>query len=298
MKIFSGSASQKLGIKIANDLNLSLEKIYLGRFSNDESQVWLKAEDFNTTAVLIQSLSRPVDEHLVQFCLMADALKRGGVKKIVAVIPYLAYSKQDKIFRTGEPLSVKVIAKIIQTAKINKFITLDLHNKAIVGFFESPVIELSAIPLFLEYFRKSNLKNTLVVAPDAGSIKASTSFAQSLGLEVAYIDKKRDLSNGKVSILGINRQVKGNNIVMVDDMISTGSTLIETAKFLKKQRVGKITVAVSHHLFVPGVQEKIEQSLIDKLIITDTIERSNKKQYKKLKVLSVAPIIVKELRKI
>lgn len=308
MKIFSGSSNPNLVRKVARELKIKVGKIELRRFSNDEARVWVKDSINNSAAVVLQSFSIPVDQHIIQFCLICDALKRLGAKKITAVIPWLGYSKQDKVFRDGEPLSVKVIVKIVQTAPFSKLITFDLHNQAIIGFFDKPVKQLSAIPLFLEYFKriikkdnpcspaKTVLENFMVVAPDAGSIKSSTEFANELGIEVAYIDKKRDLTTGEITIRGISREVSGKKILIIDDMVVTGSTLIEAAKFLKKQGAKKIFVAATHHLYLDGVQKKLEKNGIDKTVVSDTISPRKKISSSKLKILSIDRLIAKALK--
>ncbi len=293
MMIFSGLSNQSLAKKIAGELEVDLGKVEITRFANDEARVWVKESKVEKEVVVIQSLSQPTDHNLVEFCLLCDALKRMGVREITAVIPWMGYSKQDKVFRAGEPLSVKVIAKMLQVVDLEKIITFDLHNLSILGFFEVPVVNLSARDLFLDYFKKQVSQKTLVVAPDAGAVKASTSFADSLGVGVAYIDKKRDLKTGEVSIKGISREVKGTEVIIVDDMVVTGGTLIKTAEFLKKQGVKSVKVGATHHLYVPRTQEKLDKSVIDEVVVTDTIEQKVKS--KKLKILSVAKIVVGEM---
>jgi len=293
MLVFSGSSNKDLAKKLAKSLNCKLGKIELSRFANDESRVWIKEKKVHRKAVVVQSLSQPTDHHLIEFCLICDALKRKGVKEIIGVIPWLGYSKQDKVFREGEPLSVKVIAKMLQVVSLEKIITFDLHNLAILGFFDIPVINLSANQLFIEHFKNKVDENTVVVAPDVGSVKSSTNFAQELGVDTAYIDKKRDLNSGKVIIKGINGEVKGKNILIIDDILATGATLIEAAKFLKKEKVQSIEVGITHHLYVSGVQEKIDKSKIDELIVTDTVEKEERS--KKLKIISVGEMLGKAI---
>ncbi|MEA3355130.1 MAG: ribose-phosphate pyrophosphokinase [Patescibacteria group bacterium] len=293
MKIFAGSSNLGLAKKIAKKAGLNFGKIEVSRFKNDESRILVKEDRLGKEAVVVQSLSQPTDHNLIEFNLICDALKRMGVKEITAVIPWLGYSKQDKVFRQGEPLSVKVIAKMLQVISLEKIITFDLHNLAILGFFEIPVINLSARLLLEDYFLKKINKNTIVVAPDAGAIKLSTAFAHKLGIGVVYIDKKRDLKTGKVKIFGISGGVKGKEVIIIDDMIATGGTLIKTANFLRKKGVQSIKVGVTHHLYVNGTQEKLEKSAIDEIVVTDTIKPKIKS--KKLKVLSVAEIITKEI---
>lgn len=295
-QIFSGSSNQTLSADLADALHASNAKVNISRFSNDEARVWVEEERAPQTAIVLQSLSECVDEHIVEFGLICDAVHRLGAQEIIGVIPWLGYSKQDKVFRPGEPLSVKVVAKMLQVVPIKRLVTFDLHNLAILGFFDIPVTNLSARPLFEEYFKSRLGPESVVVAPDAGSIKASTSFATELGIPIAYMDKKRDLTTGKVTVVGISRPIAGSDVIIIDDMIVTGSTLIETAKFLRHQKVNSIRVAATHHLYVKGAQAAIEEAGIDSIIVTNTIEP--KIQSDKLTVLSVAPIIASELQKL
>lgn len=296
MMIFSGSASKALGSDVARRLGLREGTVESSRFTNGELRVRITEDTINSQAAVVQTLAAPVDSNIIEFTLICDALQREGIKETVAVIPFLGYSKQDKVFRPGEPLSVKVIAKILQVVPIKRLITFDLHNLAILGFFDIPVTNLSATPLFTEYFKKDLSPKAVVVAPDAGAIKASTAFAMDLGIPIVYMDKKRDLTSGKVTVLGISRPVKGTDVIIVDDMIVTGSTLIETAKYLKEEGARSISVAATHHLYVPGAQEALDASEIDNLIVTDTV--APKGRTGKLTVLSVAELIGKELRKL
>jgi ribose-phosphate pyrophosphokinase len=211
----------------------------------------------------------------------------------------MGYSKQDKVFRTGEPLSAKVVAQIVQVARVSRIITVDLHNRATLGFFDTPITELSAKPLLVEYFRKSVQENTVIVAPDAGAVKASTDFANELGVQVVYVDKKRDLESGEVQVVGMSRSVTGADVIIVDDNVFTGSTLLETAKELKKAGAKSIRVGLTHHLYVRGVQEKLEASEIDEVVVSDTVSCKRvhvNTSARKLKVLSVAKLIVDEIK--
>lgn len=293
MVIFGGSSHKQLAAEVAGVLGGRIGGVDLSRFVNDESRVHITEEKVGREAVVIQSLSMPTDYNLVEFVLMCDALKRMGVKEITAVIPWLGYSKQDKVFRKGEPLSVKVIAKLLQTVSLERVITFDLHNPSILGFFEVPVLHLSARQLFLDYLRPQLNGHSMVVAPDAGAVKSSTALAQELGVEVAYIDKKRDLKTGDVKIMGISKEVTGGNVFIFDDMVVTGSTLLEVAEFLHERGVEKIQVAATHHTYVPGAQEKIDESPIDTLVVTNTI--APKHESPTLRVLSVAGMIAEAI---
>lgn len=294
MLVFSGSSNQTLAARLAKALKTRLGKIELSRFSNDEARVWINEANPGTKAVLIQSLSAPTDENLVEFCLIGDALQRLGVKRIIAVIPWLGYSKQDKVFRSGEPLSVKVIAKMLQVVPLEKVITFDLHNLAIPGFFEVPVINLSGRKLFREQVAKKVTAKTVIVAVDAGSVKSSERFSDDLGgVPLVYMNKVRNLVSGKVVFKSISEPVKGKKILIKDDLISTGNTLSEAAKFLKKEGAISIEVCATHHLYVPGAQKRLDQSPLNQIMVTDTVEGKSKS--KKLKVVSVAEMIAQEI---
>lgn len=308
MQIFSGSSNEGLAGEIAKLLGVQLGKVEISRFANGETRIWVNEPKIEREVVVVQSLSTPTNDHLIEFCLICDALYRGGAREITAVIPWMGYSKQDKVFRHGEPLSAKVVAQIIQTSHIAKIITFDLHNRATLGFFDVPIVELSAKSLLIDYFRervreKSDEEEILVVAPDSGAVKNSTAFATELGLSVVYMDKKRDLETGKVTVVGMSRSVTGARVIVVDDNIFTGSTLIETAKELRKAGAKRIMVGVTHHLDVGGVQEKLEASGVDEVVVSNTVAcrvESSKSiksiKSEKLKVLSVAGLIVDEVR--
>ncbi len=292
MQIFAGSSNRELAGKIAELMGGALGEMEISQFANGESRVWVKEKKVEKRVVVVQSLSSPTNEYLVEFCLICDALYRLGASEIVAVIPWMGYSKQDKIFRSGESLSAKVVAQILQVARIAKIITLDLHNRATLGFFDIPVVELSAKQLFLSYFAGFD---GVVVAPDEGSIKASREFAEKLGREIAYIEKTRDRASGKVEIKGMNGDVRGRDVLIVDDNIFTGETLIKAAEYLKKKGARSIRVGATHYLNIPGVAEKLEQSEIGEIVVSDTVA-SDTRKVGKFKKLSVAELIVDELR--
>lgn len=297
MKVFAGSSNPKLARKIAQALKVKLGQVELSRFPNHECRVWIKEPVTNNKVVVVQSFSSPPDEYLVQFCLMIDALKREGVKKIIAVIPWLGYCIQDKVFRPGEPLSSKVMVKILQSLKINRLITIDLHNETVSGFFDIPFTLLSADEIFLDYFSKKRRPFDTIVSPDVGGLKGATKFAELFKLPLVVVNKQRDLSSGKVKILSINEVVKGKRALIVDDFVSTGSTLVHVASFLKEKGVKKVSACLAHHFYVPGVQEKIEKSALDKLFVTDSIQPPERKKYKKLTIVSSANLIAQAIKK-
>jgi len=287
MYLFAGSSNKKLAKEISKKAGLRLGKIQLSRFDNDEARVRIEEKRVGTKCVVLQSLSEPTDHHLVELLLICDALKRIGVKEIVGVVPWLGYSKQDKVFRPGEPLSIKVIAKTLQVAGMSQVITADLHSDQIKQYFTIPVKNLSTVELLARGIKVS--LDTVVVAPDKGAVEKSQDLAKALGCKLVKIEKKRDLETGKVKIIKVRGQVKDKQVVIVDDMIATGSTLIETAKILKDRGVQSIKVLATHNLYVEGVQEKLDKSGIDELVVSNSVEAKVKTA--RLKVMSLAGLI-------
>lgn len=293
MQIFAGSSHLDLAQKISNQTGFQLGSVEITRFANDEVRVLVTQAKVDKEIILVQSLSSPTDHHTIEFLMLVDALRRKGTVDITAVIPYMGYTKQDKVFREGESLSVKVIAQMLQIMPLRRIITFDLHNLAILGFYDIPVTNLTAFSLFQEHFSKLKLDNYLVVAPDAGAAKKSSAFATTLGLDIVYIDKKRDLSTGQVVVKGISGDVNGKDIIITDDMVATGSTLIESSKYLHEKGARSVTIAVTHFLNVPGVREKLISSDIDEIITTNTINFSLPKT--KFELLDISPIIVQTI---
>ena len=296
MIVLSGSSNPKLAANLAEKLNCRLGRIELSQFPNSEVRVWVKEKMLNQTAVVVQSFSRPTDRHIIEFCLICDAANRLGAEKIIAVVPWLGYSKQDKVFRQGEPLSIKVIAQLIQTSPFKKLITLDLHKRAIIDFFDKPIVELSAQEIFFDIFSKLIQNGEfMVVAVDSGSSKTSAIMAEKLKLPVIYVSKDRDLASGRIKMKGIKGKLTGKKIIIIEDIISSGSTLIKAAELLRKNGAEKIFVAATHHLFVPGAQAKLDRSGIDRIYITDTVLKPSFNS-KILKQISVAGLLAQAIK--
>ncbi len=295
MTIFSGSSNKPLAEHLAVAADVEFGRIELSRFTNKETKVYIESS-CPKSAVIVQSFSNPSDRHIIEFCLIADALKRMGCSDISALVPYLGYSKQDKVFRPGEPLSVKVIANIMQVTAIKKVITCDLHNPAIMGFFDIPLQNVKALPLFVDYFaNKIGDESSFVISPDAGAVKASTEFAGALGVPIAYINKKRNLDTGEVSIVDIDRDVSNANVIIVDDMIASGSTMLSIAAFLKTKNVKSITVGATHHLYLDGVQENLDKSSIDSVVVTNSIQKPAAVKSDKLTIIHLESLLASSI---
>ncbi len=296
MHIYSGSSNPKLAQKLSEVTGFPLSRVEISTFPNGETRVWVDG-DIDKDAIVVESFSPNPDRMIIEYALLVDALRRAGTDHIISVIPWLGYCIQDKIFRPGEPLSAKVIAEIVQSSKPDKIITIDLHNDAIQGFFTSRTKLLTAIPLFWEAMKKKKID--CVVAPDVGALKETAKTATELQLPIVTLNKKRDLISGKVEFIGIDGSVEGKSALITDDFISTGQTLMMAASYLKSQGVEKLYVAVTHHLFVPNVQEKLSKCGIDELYITDTIQMPEieikSAEGFKTEIISVAEMIGKNI---
>jgi len=292
--IVAASGTAQYAKQLSELLDIPWIESESGKFPNEELRV--RVREVGETTILLGSLSHPVNTRIIEYLLTADALKRMGCRHIIGTLSWFAYSKQDKVFLPGEPLSAKVIATLLQDVSLKELITLDLHNPSIAGYFDIPVTNTSATHTFIDYLKSQDLKNTVVVAPDAGSIKNSTKVADQLNLPIVYAAKKRDLETGEVTVTEINQDVSGKNVLIFDDMIASGSTLIEVATFLKKRGAEKIIVCCTHHLYLKGVQAKIDESPITKLITTNSIATPNDISSKKLTVLDIAPLLASALK--
>jgi ribose-phosphate pyrophosphokinase len=298
MQLFSGSSNLPLTQAIASQAKAHLGETHLASFPNSELQV--KVGDTEDVAIVVQSFSSLVHTHIFEYLLMCDALRRHGAHQIVSIIPWFGYAKQDKVFSPGEPLSAKVIAQVVQLSKTSKVITMDLHNPSITGYFDIPVINTSAFPLFADHVKNHPetypLDECVVIAPDAGAIKSSTKVAHELGVPIAYMNKIRDLTTGVVNIVDIDKSIAGKHCLIFDDMIASGSTMVEASQFLMEKKAASVAIFATHHLYVPGVQEKLDASPITSITVTDTIAPPKTTSSKKLEVISSAAVFAQALK--
>ncbi|MBI3283213.1 ribose-phosphate pyrophosphokinase [Candidatus Curtissbacteria bacterium] len=294
-KIFAGSSNKSLAQAVSLKSKIPLGKIDLGVFADGEIDVWVEDRVNNSNVFVVQSNSAPVNDHIIELALIADALKRAGVHKITAVIPYLAYSRKEKQSRSGEPISAKVVADLITASGINKVVCLDLHADAIVGFFNVPVIYLSALSVLADRIKREKLTDPIVVSPDTGGVKRARNFAALLSAPLAVMEKHRFVEKrDTMEVLSMSGELKGDTAVLIDDVISTGATIVENANALKEKGVKRILVAATHGFFAGSAVEKLENSPVEKIFVTDSIEQKQKS--KKIEVVSVAGLIANCLK--
>ncbi len=295
MKIVAGSASSQLATNIALQLNVPLVNCDIDTFANGEKRIKVANEVKNEEILLVQSFYQPVDERIIETTLIADALERLGAKEVSLFIPWFGYSFQDKVFLPGEPLSAKVIAKIIESTCIKKVYLLDLHNISIPGFFSIPTYHISAMSEFVKHISEHfNLNEAIVVSPDFGGLKRARQFANELHLDLASVDKKRDLKTGQVTTNKLDGDVTGKTVFIFDDAILSGQTVVEVAKLLKDQGAKEIHFLATHGVFTGNALEILENSQVDSVTITNSIERPE--QYSKITVIDISKILVDNLQ--
>lgn len=298
LKIFSGQISIKLARKIAAELGQKLGKKEYRKFSDGEIWVRYKEDIRGKDAFIIQSFPPPA-ENFLELLLMIDAAKRARAKKVVAVVPYFGYARQDKQEQDGVPISAELAVNLIMAAGADRILTTDFHSGKIIRAFNSIIKNISAKDIFLKNLKSYSenfFKNLAVLAPDSGRLKMAESYAQQLkNCQIAVIDKYRPAAN-RVKIKGIDGKVKNRKVLIIDDIIDTGNTLVAVANTVKKEGAKEIYAFVTHGLFSGKAINKINKSPISKLFISDTIPLSYEKRSIKIKLVSVAPLLAQTIK--
>lgn len=295
IKIFTGNSNKPLAEAVAKKLGLTLGEAIVERFADSESRIEIKKSVRNSDVYVIQSTCRPANENIMELLLMIDALRRAPTDKITVVMPWYGYARQDHKATPREPISARLVANLLEKAGASKAVTIDLHSGAIQGFFDIPVSNLTAIPLFCDKARAMDLKNPVVVAPDAGGVKRAKKFADQLGVDLAFINKFRPKPNVAVamSLLG---DVKGRDAIIIDDMVDTAGSIVTAAESLKKEGAERIFVFASHGPFSGPAYDRIKDSQIEKVIVTDSIPLQG--EHPKIEQISVAPMLAEVIKRI
>lgn len=276
IKLFAGTSNPDLSLKIAELLKIPHGKALVDKFSDNETRVVIQEEVRNCDVYILQSLSYPANQHLMELLLLTDALKRAGAKQITAVIPYLGYARQDK--RKNDalvPISAKVVADLLATVGVHHVLTVDIHAEQIQGFFSIPIDNIYGSKILLENMQQQNYQHPVIVSPDIGGVMRARAFAKRLhNNALAIIDKRRPKPN-QTKVMHVIGEVKDCHCVIVDDIVDTGGTLCQAAIALKEQGAKKVSAYITHPVLSDGAVDIISKSVIDELIVSDTIPLSN-----------------------
>lgn len=297
MKIFSGSSNFALAGAIAEYLEVELSKIELKKFKDGEISVKIEENVRAVDVFIVQSTCNPANDHIMELLLMIDAAFRASAKRITAVIPYFGYARQDRKVEPRVPISSKVVANILQAAGVNRILTMDLHSDQIQGFFDIPVDNLIASPIVIEYLKKLDVQNPVIVSPDTGGAERARYYAKPLNAGLALIDKRRPEANIS-EVMHVIGDVKGKNCLLVDDMVDTGGSISAAAKALQENGAKDIYCVATHPVLSADAVTKMEQAHFREIVFTNTIPIPDKKRLKNIKVLSIAPLFGEAIRRI
>ncbi|HBI03133.1 MAG TPA: ribose-phosphate diphosphokinase [Paenibacillaceae bacterium] len=290
LKVFTCNANPILARDIVDHIGLPLGNSQVVHFSDGEVQIKLNESVRGADVFVIQSTCAPVNENLMELLVMVDALKRASAKSINVVLPYYGYARQDRKARARDPITAKLVANLIEVAGAHRVITMDLHATQIQGFFDIPVDHLLGIPILAKYFVNKELEDVVVVSPDHGGVTRARRLAERLEAPIAIIDKRRPEPN-VAEVMNIVGNVEGKTCILIDDIIDTAGTITLAADALVKVGAKDVYACCTHPVLSGPAIERISNSSIKELVITDTIPLSEAKNIPKIKILSVAPII-------
>ena len=298
IRIFSGNANLDLAGKICGSLGVPLGKANVTTFSDGETRVEINENVRGMDVFIIQSTCTPVNVTCMELLIMIDAMKRASADRITAVIPYYGYARQDRKVAPRAPISAKLIADLITTAGANRVLSMDLHAGQIQGFFNIPVDNLFATPVLLEYFKKRFQEDTVIVSPDTGGVERARAFGKRLGATLAIVDKRREGPN-EAQVMNIIGDIRNKKVIILDDMIDTAGTVVQAASALKEAGARDVSVCATHPVLSGPAIERIENSCIQEVIVTDTIPLHDQaKTCSRIKVLSVSTLLSEAVRRI
>lgn len=297
MKIFSGSSNPELAEQIAKQAGVGLAQIELKRFKDGEISVKLKENVRGQDVFIVQSTCTPTNDHLVELLLIIDAAMRASAARITAVIPYFGYARQDRKVEPRVPISAKVVANIIQVTGAHRVLTMDLHADQIQGFFDIPVDNLFASPIFIDYAYNLNVSDCVVVSPDSGGAERARAFSKGIQAGLAIMDKRRPTAN-IAEIMNVIGDVNEKNCILIDDMVDTGGSLLKATAALKKNGAKDLYCIFSHPVLSADAKKNLEEAGFKKIICTNTIPIKEENQPKNLVILSVAQLFGEAIRRI
>lgn len=297
LKVFTGNANSALAEEVCNYLQIPLGKSHLNRFSDGESYFQVLENVRGIDIFVIQPTCTPVNTNLMELLIMIDAFKRASAGRITAVIPYYGYARQDRKDKPRVPITSKLAADLLTSAGTDRILTMDLHANQIVGFFDIPVDHLYAAPVILKYISEQKYQNLTIVSPDAGGVERARAFAVRLNAQLAIVDKRR-VGPNIAEVMHVIGDVKGRTCVIVDDIIDTAGTLANTAKSLQDKRAERIVATCSHPVFSGPAVERIHDSPLERVVVTNTIPLPTEKQSDKIVQLSVAELLARAIMNI
>ena len=299
IKIISGNSSKELAQNIADYIGVPVADCTVGKFSDGEISVNMNETVRGCDVFVVQSTNSPVNDNLMELLIMIDALRRASAGRITAVIPYYGYARQDRKAKSRDPITAKLVANLITAAGADRVLTMDLHASQIQGYFDIPLDHLLGGSILADHFNQKGIEDLVVVSPDLGSVTRSRKFATTLDGEVplAIIDKRRPKAN-VCEVMNIIGDVKGKNVILLDDMIDTAGTITNAANALKEFGAKDIYACCTHGVLSGPAIERIDNSAISELIVLDTIQLPEEKRIDKIKVLSVAPLFGDAIKKI
>ncbi len=298
LKLFSGNANRPLAEEIAQHLHMRLGDADVSRFSDGEVYVQINENVRGQDVFVVQPTCPPVNDHLMELLVMMDALKRASARRITAVLPYYGYGRQDRKVMPRVPITAKLVADLITTAGCQRVLAVDLHAGQIQGFFDIPVDHLfAAPPVIVDYLAKKDLKDPVLVSPDAGGVERARAIAKRLNAGLAIIDKRRDGPNVTVFMYLIG-DVKDKDVVVIDDMIDTAGTLIQAVEAVKREGARRVLACAVHGVLSGPAIQRIESSALEEVIITNSVPLTPDKANPKIHVLSVAPLLAEAIRRI
>ncbi len=299
LMIFTGNANPLLGKEVARRLNIPVGRAVVGKFSDGEVNIELLENVRGKDVFILQSTSNPTNDNLMEILVMADALKRSSAARITAAIPYFGYARQDRRPRSARvAISAKVVANMLEVSGVSRVLTMDLHADQIQGFFDIPVDNIYAAPILLSDVWKHNYEDLIVVSPDVGGVVRARALAKRLESDLAIIDKRRPKAN-VAEVMNIIGEVDGRTCVIMDDMVDTAGTLCKAAEVLKERGAKKVLAYCTHAVLSGGAVQKIEASVLDELVVTNTIAlRDDARACSKIRQLSVAELLAETIRRI
>ena len=299
MKLLTGNSNKSLSQKISKHLKTKLVHSSIRKFSDGEIYIEINENIRGNSIFLIQSISSPANDNLMELLLCVDALKRSSAKNITTVIPYFGYARQDRKVAPRTSISAKLVSNLITKAGADRVVTVDLHAGQIQGFFDIPVDNLFATPIFARHIKKNLNKNNLIcVSPDVGGVERTRALARKLDVGIAIIDKRRP-APGKSQVMNVIGNVKGKTCIIVDDIIDSGGTIVNAAQALVNRGAKEVHVYITHGVLSGEAVDKIKNSKIKKLVITDTIDNSDKiRKAKNIEVLTISNLLAEAIKRI